>query len=138
VEEAVVLVGDTFWKPSRKRLKALPNQLLQTKFSELSKRRAKATTLVFRGYESTSRRAGGASRVRIVGDGKKAEAVLAREGEAPVRSVQPVPAWQGEEELRGLQPVPARQAEKQLRGLQPLPAWQAETKLRGLQPLPAW
>jgi hypothetical protein len=28
VEEAVVLVGDTFWKPSRKRLKALPNQLL--------------------------------------------------------------------------------------------------------------
>jgi hypothetical protein len=36
VEEAVVLVGDTFWKPSRKRLKALPNQLLQTKFWELS------------------------------------------------------------------------------------------------------
>jgi hypothetical protein len=137
VEEAVVLVGDTFWKPSRKRLKALPNQFLQTKFWELSKRKAKATTLVFRGYESTSRRAGGASRVRIVGDGTKAEAVLAREGEAPVRSVQPVPAWQGEEELRGLQRLPARQAETQLRGLQPVPAQQAETLLRGLQRLPA-
>ena len=54
----------------RKRFESLakpgnqPCQLLQTKFWELS-RRAKATTLVFRRYESTSRRAGRASRVRM-------------------------------------------------------------------------
>jgi hypothetical protein len=63
----------------------------------------------------------GLTRRSTTDDGK--EAVLARQGEALVRAVQPLPAWQGE---------------KQLRGLQPLPAWQAETSLRGLQGLPAW
>jgi hypothetical protein len=77
-----------------------------------------------------------ADRRTVTSDGKY-EAMSARQGEASMRGVQPLPPRKAERQVHGVHPLPPRQAERQLRGVQPLPPRKAERQLRGVQPLPS-